>query len=33
MIARAGRADALIVVEAGEGELPAGGKVRYIPLG
>jgi molybdopterin molybdotransferase len=33
LIARAGRADALIVVEAGEGELSAGGQVRYIPLG
>jgi molybdopterin molybdotransferase len=33
MIARAGRADALVVVEAGEGELEAGEAVRYIPLG
>jgi molybdopterin molybdotransferase len=33
MIARAGRADALIVVEAGEGELAEGEVVRYIPLG
>jgi molybdopterin molybdotransferase len=33
MIARAGRADSLIVVEAGEGELAEGEVVRYIPLG
>jgi molybdopterin molybdotransferase len=33
MIARAGRADALVVVEAGEGELEAGEAVNYIPLG
>ena len=33
MIARAGRANALVVVEAGEGELEAGEAVRYIPLG
>jgi molybdopterin molybdotransferase len=33
MIARAGRANALVVVEAGEGELQAGEAVRYIPLG
>jgi molybdopterin molybdotransferase len=33
MIARAGRADALVVVEAGEGELASGEEVRYIPLG
>jgi molybdopterin molybdotransferase len=33
MIARAGRADALIVLEAGEGELAGGEVVRYIPLG
>jgi molybdopterin molybdotransferase len=33
MIARAGRADALLVVEAGDGELAEGEEVRYIPLG
>jgi molybdopterin molybdotransferase len=33
MIARAARADALVVVEAGAGELGAGEEVRYIPLG
>ena len=33
MIARAGRADALLAVEAGEGELRAGEEVRYISLG
>jgi molybdopterin molybdotransferase len=32
MIARAGRADALIAVEAGEGELDAGAPVRYLAL-
>jgi molybdopterin molybdotransferase len=32
MIVRAGRADALVVVEAGEGELEAGEAVSYIPL-
>ena len=32
MIARAGRADALIEVGAGEGELSAGSPVRYLPL-
>ena len=32
MIARAGRADALIEVEAGDGELAAGSSVRYLPL-
>ncbi|HEY7002843.1 MAG TPA: gephyrin-like molybdotransferase Glp [Gaiellaceae bacterium] len=32
MIARAGRADALILVEAGEGEVEAGGAVRYLAL-
>ncbi len=32
MIARAGRADALIAVDAGEGELEAGEPVRYLPL-
>ncbi len=32
MIARAGRADALIEVEAGDGELAAGSPVRYLPL-
>jgi molybdopterin molybdotransferase len=32
MIARAGRADALIEVEAGAGELSAGSSVRYLPL-
>jgi molybdopterin molybdotransferase len=33
MIARAGRADALIEVEAGDGEIAAGAPVRYLPLG
>jgi molybdopterin molybdotransferase len=32
MIARAGRADALVEVEAGDGELSAGSPVRYLPL-
>jgi molybdopterin molybdotransferase len=32
MIARAGRADALIEVEAGNGELATGSPVRYLPL-
>jgi molybdopterin molybdotransferase len=32
MIARAGRADALIEVQAGEGELEAGAPVRYLSL-
>jgi molybdopterin molybdotransferase len=32
MIARAGRADALLAVEAGEGELSAGEEVRYLPI-
>jgi molybdopterin molybdotransferase len=32
MIARAGRADALIEVEAGDGELGAGSPVRYLPI-
>jgi molybdopterin molybdotransferase len=32
MIARAGRADALIAVESGEGELAAGAPVRYLAL-
>jgi molybdopterin molybdotransferase len=32
MIARAGRADSLIEVEAGEGELAAGSPVRYLPV-
>jgi molybdopterin molybdotransferase len=32
MIARAGRADALVAVEAGEGELSAGGEIQYLPL-
>ncbi|HEY3106966.1 MAG TPA: gephyrin-like molybdotransferase Glp [Gaiellaceae bacterium] len=33
MIARAGRASALVELEAGEGEVPAGASVRYIALG
>jgi molybdopterin molybdotransferase len=33
MIAHAGRADALVAVEAGEGEVPAGALVRYLSLG
>lgn len=32
MIVRAGRANALVWVEAGEGELAAGSAVRYLPL-
>jgi molybdopterin molybdotransferase len=32
MIARAGRAEALIEVEAGDGELAAGSAVRYLPI-
>jgi molybdopterin molybdotransferase len=32
MIARAGRADALVVIESGEGEVPAGEEIRYIAL-
>ena len=32
MIARAGRADVLIEVEAGDGELAAGSSVRYLPI-
>ena len=32
MIVRAGRANALVWVEAGEGELAAGSRVRYLPL-
>jgi molybdopterin biosynthesis enzyme len=33
MIARAGRADALVAIDAGEGEVPAGEEIRYIPIG
>jgi molybdopterin molybdotransferase len=33
MIARAGRADALVAIEAGEGEVAAGEEVRYLALG
>jgi len=33
MIARAAGADALVLVPAGEGELPAGERVRYLRLG
>jgi molybdopterin molybdotransferase len=33
MIARAGRADALVEVRAGEGELAAGDEARYLALG
>jgi hypothetical protein len=33
MIARASRADALVRVEAGEGELAAGARVQYLELG
>jgi molybdopterin molybdotransferase len=33
MIARAAAADALVLVPAGEGELPAGERVRYLRLG
>jgi molybdopterin molybdotransferase len=32
MIARAGKADALVAVEAGEGEIEAGSAARYLPL-
>jgi molybdopterin molybdotransferase len=32
MIARAGRADALVAIEAGRGEVPAGAAVRYLDL-
>jgi molybdopterin molybdotransferase len=32
MIARAGRADTLIEVDAGDGEVAAGSEVRYLPL-
>ena len=32
LIVSAGRADALVQVEAGTGELPAGAEIRYIPL-
>jgi molybdopterin molybdotransferase len=32
MIARAGRADALVAIEAGEGEVPAGEEIRYLAL-
>jgi molybdopterin molybdotransferase len=32
MIVRAGRADALVAVAAGQGEVPAGEAVRYLPL-
>ena len=33
MIARAAAADALVLVPRGDGELPAGAPVRYLPLG
>jgi hypothetical protein len=32
MIARAAGAGALVLVPAGEGDLPAGSAVRYLPL-
>ena len=32
MIVRAAEADALVLVPRGEGELPAGSVVRYLPL-
>ena len=32
MIVRAAEADALVLVPRGEGELPAGANVRYLPL-
>ena len=32
MIVRAGRSDALVAVDAGDGELPAGSEARYLPL-
>jgi molybdopterin molybdotransferase len=33
MIVRAATADALVHVPRGEGDVPAGGSVRYLPLG
>jgi molybdopterin biosynthesis enzyme len=33
MIAKAAAADALVLVERGEGELAAGSDVRFLPLG
>jgi hypothetical protein len=32
MIVRAGQANALLLVEAGEGELAVGSDVRFLPL-
>jgi molybdopterin molybdotransferase len=32
MIVRAGLAEALVLVEAGDGEIPAGAQVRFLPL-
>jgi molybdopterin biosynthesis enzyme len=32
MIVRAAEADALVLVPRGEGELPAGESVRYLPI-
>ena len=32
MIVRAGKADALIAIDAGEGELAAGSAARYLEL-
>jgi molybdopterin molybdotransferase len=32
MIVRAGLAEALVLVEAGDGEVPAGAQVRFVPL-
>jgi molybdopterin molybdotransferase len=32
MIVRSASADALVLVERGEGEVPAGGRVRYLPI-
>jgi molybdopterin biosynthesis enzyme len=33
MIVRSGRASALVWIEAGDGEIPAGAPVRYLELG
>jgi molybdopterin biosynthesis enzyme len=32
MIVRSASADALVLIERGEGELPAGASVRYLPI-
>ena len=33
MIVRAGKADALVAIDAGVGEVAAGEEIRYIPIG